>query len=162
MKPYVVSSIRSQEGKILETRKPQILDHVEINPDHLKMVKEGLSDVINEPSGTGYNSVRSKLVRIGGKSGTVTVASFSEEELYKDCEKRPIKKRSHAWFVGYAPEENPEIVVTVFAMHACAGSGKAGPVVKAVIEKWYEKNKTNFVPVSDNNQASPDLDLSTR
>jgi len=162
MKPYLLSSIQDANGKILENNTPTQLDRVEINPAHLKLVKEGLSDVINVPSGTGYYSVRSPLVKIGGKSGTVTVASFSEEDLYKDCEKRPIKKRSHAWFVGYAPEDNPEIVVTVFAMHACAGSGKAGPVVKAVIEKWYEKNKAKFVPVSDNTQASPDLDLSTR
>ncbi len=162
MRPYLLSSIQNADGKEIEKNKPEILDHVDINPEHLKLVKSGLSDVVNERSGTGYFSVRSPLVKIGGKSGTVTVATFSEEDLYKDCEKRPVKKRSHAWFVGYAPEDKPEIVVTVFAMHACAGSGKAGPVVKSVIEKWYEKNKARFVPVSENNQARPDLDLSTR
>ncbi|MEZ4816082.1 MAG: penicillin-binding protein 2 [Bdellovibrionota bacterium] len=162
MKPYLLSSIRSHDGTIIEKNGPTEMDHVNINPNHLRMVKDGLSDVVNEPGGTGYRTVRSPLVKIGGKSGTVTVASFSEEDLFKSCENRPIKKRSHAWFVGYAPEEDPEIVVTVFAMHECAGSGKAGPVVKAIIEKWYEKNKAKFVPVSENNQARPDLTFSTR
>jgi penicillin-binding protein 2 len=161
-KPYLVSKIQNYDGKIIEQNSPKILDHVEINPDHLRRVKEGLYDVVNEPTGTGYRTVRSPLLKIAGKSGTVTVASFSEDALFKSCEARPLNRRSHAWFVGYAPEEKPEIVVAAFAMHACWGSVAAGPVVKAVIEKWYEKNKSRFLPVTKNPQAKPDLDFSTR
>jgi penicillin-binding protein 2 len=161
-KPYIVSKIQSPEGKVIEENKPTLLDHLDLNMDHVRRVKEGLYDVVNEPTGTGYITVRSNLVKIGGKSGTATVATFTEDELFKRCEARPLKKRSHAWFVGYAPEDKPEIVVVAFAMHACWGAVSAGPVVKAVIEKWYEKNKARLIPVSENKNAKPDLDSSAR
>src|SRR4029077_711051 len=73
MKPYLVDEIGDEDGKILEKYKPKIVDHVQLNPAHVKMVKEGLYDVVNEKHGTGYLTVRSDLVKIGGKSGTATV-----------------------------------------------------------------------------------------
>ena len=161
-KPYIVSQIKAQDGTVIEKSEPKITDQLELNPDHVRMVKEGLSDVVNEPTGTGYALVRSKLVKIGGKSGTATVAAFSEDDLYKPCSERPIKKRSHAWFVGYAPEEKPEIVVAVFAMHACWGAVASGPVVKAVIEKWYEKKQAKLLSVTKSVQTKPEDGLSTR
>lgn len=162
-KPYVVEEIKSPGGTVLEENKPTIVDHIALNPQHVAEVMGGLDDVVNEPGGTGYLTVRSKLVHIAGKSGTVSVQqSKNETDLYRSCESFPPKQRPHGWFVGFAPEEKPEIVVAVISMHGCWGASAGGPVVKSVIEKWYEKYKLHGQPVSQNQKAQADLSGSAR
>ncbi len=129
----------SPSGEVIKRYGPELLHVHEIPPEHREVVQLGLADVVNDPHGTAYNKVRSEKIHISGKSGTAQVMSFTREELFKPCIQLPFNKRHHAWFVGYAPSENPEIVVAALGMHECGGSIQAGPMVKAVIEKWYEK-----------------------
>ncbi len=138
-RPYLVSKVVSPSGEVIKRYGPELLHVHEIPPEHREVVQLGLSDVVNDPHGTAYNKVRSEKLHISGKSGTAQVMSFTREELFKPCTQLPFNKRHHAWFVGYAPSENPEIVVAALGMHECGGSVQAGPMVKAVIEKWYEK-----------------------
>ena len=50
--------------------------------------------------------------------------------------------KNHAWFIGYAPEEDPEILVTVVVVEGEHGSSAAGPIAKAIIEQYItEKNE---------------------
>ncbi|NLE94035.1 MAG: hypothetical protein GX599_08560, partial [Chloroflexi bacterium] len=44
----------------------------------------------------------------------------------------------HAWFVGYAPYDDPEIVVAAFVYHGSEGSTVAGPIVKFVIDAYFQ------------------------
>ena len=53
----------------------------------------------------------------------------------------PIRYRDHAWFVGVAPIEAPEIVVAALAEHGGHGSSAAAPVVQRVLERYFEKKK---------------------
>jgi penicillin-binding protein 2 len=140
-KPYVVSKVTSPTGEIIKSFGPELLHVHEIPAEHMDHVKKGLFDVVNHPQGTGYWKVRSEKVQISGKSGTAQVVSLSKDDLFKPCQRLPFNKRHHAWFVGYAPADNPEIVVAALGMHECGGSVTAGPMVKAVIEKWYEKKQ---------------------
>jgi len=135
-RPYIVSKVLNEEGNTIERFTPQLLGHQSINKEFYKVIEDGLHDVVNDPKGTAYWSVRSKDVEISGKSGTVQVMSFGKDEIYQKCNLLPFEKRHHAWFVGFAPTEKPEIVVATFGMHECGGSTSAGPVVKAVIEEW--------------------------
>ena len=43
------------------------------------------------------------------------------------------KDRDHAWFVGYAPANNPQIVVAVLIEHGGHGASVAAPLVQKVI-----------------------------
>jgi penicillin-binding protein 2 len=140
-KPYVVSKIETIQGEILKKFQPELISNYKINPEHLGYIKEALFDVANAPTGTASAFVKTPEKLISGKSGTAQVISLSREDLFKPCQNLPFEKRHHAWFVGYAPRENPEIVVSVLGMHECGGSRNASPVVKAVIEKWWEKKK---------------------
>jgi penicillin-binding protein 2 len=45
----------------------------------------------------------------------------------------------HAWFVGFAPYRNPEIVVAVFIENGGHGGDAAAPVARAVFEEYYKK-----------------------
>ncbi len=100
----------------------------------LRAVRAGLWAVVNEPGGTGYGSVRLPGVEIAGKSGTVQVIGYTQR---LDPRHMPFKYRDHAWFTSFAPAENPELVVTVFAEHGGGGSRVAGPIAQAVYAKYF-------------------------
>ncbi len=54
---------------------------------------------------------------------------------------------SHAWTVGYAPYETPEIAVVAFVYNGGEGSSVAGPIVRRVMEAYFElKTIDNALP----------------
>lgn len=107
--------------------------HVPLDPKALKAVREGLWAVVNEPGGTGYNSVRVPEAEIAGKSGTVQVIAYKTRV---DTRSLPFKYRDHAWFTSFAPYEDPRLVVAVFAEHGGSGSRTAGPIAQALYAKF--------------------------
>lgn len=157
-KPYLVSGIESVDGKAVKRFSPELLSNHKVNAEFLTVVKEAMAQVVNHPNGTAYHFARSPNVTISGKSGTAQVVSMTKEELFSPCDSLPLERRHHAWFVGFAPRDNPEIVVSVLGLHECGGSRRASPVVKSVIEEWY-KNKKLKEALQGPSPANAKIDL---
>ncbi|MDD5223194.1 MAG: penicillin-binding transpeptidase domain-containing protein, partial [bacterium] len=51
----------------------------------------------------------------------------------------PEKLRDHAWFVAYAPAENPEIAVVVLVEHGGHGASVAAPIAKGILEAYFAR-----------------------
>ncbi len=109
-------------------------EHVPFDADALKTVRGGMWGVVNEPGGTGYGSARLPGVEIAGKSGTVQVIAQAQRTEEHNL---PFKYRDHAWFTSFAPANNPELVVTVFAEHGGGGSKVAAPIAQALYAKYF-------------------------
>ncbi|NCN41485.1 penicillin-binding protein 2 [bacterium] len=139
--PYLVSKITDIEDKVVKEYKPKLLSKRDSANKHLEAIRKGLWRVVNEKGGTAYWTGRLEEVEMAGKSGTVQVSSNDPSDLFKKCELRPFDKRHHSWFVGFAPWDNPEIVVATFILHGCGGSRNSAPVVKEVVKRWWDKKK---------------------
>ena len=113
---------------------PEIMLKAALSPVLLREILGGLRAVVQEPGGTAYRS-RSEFVSIGGKTGTAQVVKLGAKRL-KSAQMRFLE-RDHAWFVGYAPIEDPEIVVVVLNEHAGHGGSQAAPIAKAIIETHF-------------------------
>lgn len=137
-RPYIVDSVGEPGERTLKEFKPELIRKIDLPPDIFDAAKEGLSQVVNKPFGTGVRSF-SSIVEISGKTGTSQVRAT----VQRKCETLDVADRHHGWFVGYAPRENPEIAVVAIAEHSCHGS-VPGPVVKEVIEAYF--NKKNRQP----------------
>jgi len=109
-------------------------ERVPLDDEALRAVRSGMSAVVNEPGGTAYGSARLPGVEIAGKSGTVQVIAYAQRVKPEDM---PFKYRDHAWFTSFAPADNPELVVTVFAEHGGGGSRVAAPIAQAVYAKYF-------------------------
>jgi penicillin-binding protein 2 len=109
---------------------------VTIKPENIKLIKKALLGVVIDKDGTGWLA-RSDSVSISGKTGTTQVVGGILEG--KDI---PEKHRDHAWFVAYAPEDDPQIAVSVFIEHGGHGSTGAAPIAKRVIDTFFEGNQT--------------------
>ncbi len=119
----------------LETM-PSPVRQADIKPETLKLVKSGLYGVVNEVGGAGGAS-RSSIVTVGGKTGTAQVAS-----IRKSSHQLPEKLRDHAWFVAFAPVENPEVALCAFVEHGGHGGGAAAPIAKRAIDGYFTQKKS--------------------
>jgi penicillin-binding protein 2 len=109
-------------------------EHVDLDPEALRIVRGGMYGVVNEPGGTAYGSARLPGVDIAGKSGTVQVIAQAQRTEEHNL---PFKYRDHAWFTSFAPVDDPKLVVTVFAEHGGGGSKVAAPIAQALYAKYF-------------------------
>ena len=109
--------------------------HVPLDARALRIVREGMWAVVNEPGGTAYGSARVPGAEMAGKTGTVQVIAQAQRT---EARALPFKYRDHAWFTSFAPVQNPEIVVAVFAEHGGSGSRSAAPIAQAIHAKYFK------------------------
>jgi len=102
-----------------------------------KIVKEAMAGVVSNPSGTAYFGARSTKVSIAGKTGTAQVIKLKEFQSMSEGA-LPMKYRDHAWFVAFAPVENPKVAVSVLVEHGGHGASAAAPLARSMIEKYFE------------------------
>ncbi len=118
----LVKKIILAEGETVKEIKPEIYKKVDFSLDTFKIVKEGLRQTLLK--GTGWRANIDELA-IAGKTGT---AQNPQGE-------------THAWFIGYAPYENPEVCITVFIENGGEGGEAAAPIARAMLEKYINIQK---------------------
>ncbi len=141
--PFVVKRIEEPTQDLIREFQPKIERVFSLKADTLKRLREGLYAVVNEPGGTAYFSGRADGYDIAGKTGTSQVIRISKSDRERKCEELPFKYRDHAWFVGFAPVDQPKIVVAVSALHDCHPYNGATQIVRDVI-KAYLKDRLDF------------------
>ncbi|NIA20844.1 MAG: hypothetical protein GWP05_02495 [Anaerolineaceae bacterium] len=99
--------------------RPLVEVDMKLNPRYTAIVRRALTGVVNEEGGTGYKYVRSDLVRIAGKTGSAQTGRSDQ---------------THAWFVGFAPADDPQIAFSVVFEHGGGGGSVAGPVARQIAE----------------------------
>jgi penicillin-binding protein 2 len=93
-------------------------DLVSLSPRTLDAIREGLRRVVADPKGTAHGTVYLASTAIAGKTGTAETGA---------------DQASHAWFVGYAPADEPKVAFVVVLEHAGDAATAAGPVVKRLV-----------------------------
>src|SRR4029077_6858694 len=121
-----------------------------ISEPTVEKITDAMYGVVNESGGTG-GQLRLAGIEFSGKSGTAQVIGY-------DTRARVAKQKQfedNAWFVGYAPRRNPEIVVSVLVQESGKHGGEAaGPVVRDVIKAYYDKkNKKTQGQFTTENQG---------
>ena len=106
---------------------------VDLAEDTVEQVTQGMYGVVNEGGTAGASKLEG--IEFCGKSGSAQVMSNTERQrLGKDK-----RFKDNAWFVGYAPRRNPEIVVSVLIEEGEHGGAVGGPVARDIIKAYYEK-----------------------
>ena len=121
----LIDSITSPEGEILSQREPTLIHRLDYSDDYLPYIREGMKGVVDE-SGTAKKYFRNWPYReqIAAKTGTAQVTSIDLE--------------NNAWFVCFAPYENPEIAVACFIPNGYSGS-EASKAPRDFIGWWFEQ-----------------------
>jgi penicillin-binding protein 2 len=134
--PHVVRYVDrvQRDGSYKRFRVPsKVIHEVELAPDAVKAVRNGLWRVVNEQGGTGSNA-KVEGLDVSGKTGSVQVIAYSG---WIKATSLPFKFRDHAWFASFAPRDNPQMVVVVFVEHGGAGGADAAPLAKLMFESRF-------------------------
>jgi penicillin-binding protein 2 len=95
-----------------------------------------------------------KEVKVAGKTGTAQVIAMPEDFKRGEMNRIPLKFRDHAWFVAYAPFEDPKISVAVLVEHGGFGATAAAPMAKKVIEQYLNLKPSPSLKMTDKQSES--------
>jgi len=113
-----------------------------VRPEHLKVVQEGMFQVVHGPRGTARDAALSLDVQMAGKTGTSQVKRISKAERQRGVlknEERPWRERDHGLFVAYAPVEAPRYALALIVEHGGSGHD-AALVAKDVMDEVLKRD----------------------
>ncbi len=119
MKPYVVDRIQNANGNVVKHYSPQMIAKT-MKPEEAGFLGKMMRSVVTDGTGTKLKNMSKK---VAGKTGSADNSGGS----------------AHAWFVGYAPYDNPQIVVSVIVENVGTGSEYAVPIAKKILEAYFNK-----------------------
>jgi penicillin-binding protein 2 len=137
--PQIVERVMSPEGRVLVSFEPKFAGKVPASSTTLKLVKEALKGVVQDPRGTGQRA-RVKGVEVAGKTGTAQVVKLTERVRQRKVA-LPYRFRDHAWFVCFAPVDVPKIAVVVVVEHGGLGGIEAAPVAQRILQAFFERER---------------------
>jgi penicillin-binding protein 2 len=111
------------------------IDEYSIRAATVDIITRGMWGVVNE-EGTGTRAAVEGF-DVAGKTGTAQVVgrkAYGRDESFED----------NAWFVGFAPYRNPELVVAAFVQQGGHGGSTAAPVAHAIFDTFYRKKTGQF------------------
>ena len=153
-RPHIVDYVENIVTRGRTVVEPQPLRKIDIQPEHLQVVKNALVGVNKE--GTGARAFAGAPYVSAGKTGTAQVIAIKQGEKY--VESRVAERhRDHALFVAYAPADAPRIALAVIVENAGFGARAAAPIARQVFDYYLlGKQPTPIRVDKDNNDASPD------
>ncbi len=130
-KPYFVYRIEglANTNKINGAYK-QLRWTIDIRPKYFRIIQGALQGVVDEIHGTAHR-IEQKDFAIAGKTGTAQVVDAGIHSKGRD-------ENPNAWFVGYAPADNPQITVGAIVEHGGEGASAASPMVEKVMASYLE------------------------
>jgi penicillin-binding protein 2 len=127
--PHLVRRIINGAGVIVEVTPPPGVP-ARVRPAHAEAVRKAMADVTKV--GTARAVFADAPYDAGGKTGTAQVYSLRGQKYVEaDIAER---LRDHSWFIGFAPAENPTIVIAVLVENGGFGSQSAAPVARKVFD----------------------------
>jgi penicillin-binding protein 2 len=150
--PQVVYQIRDAEDGLQRDFTPKAVRQLPASAEDIRTVQEGMWAVVNGARGTGAAS-QIEGVTVAGKTGTAEFCEIVEKEdnpEEKDCRRNDKGfLPTHAWYVAYAPYENPEIAIVTFVYNGGEGSAVALPVTKTILEAYFNEIRPRQVASSN-------------
>ncbi|HDY7775790.1 penicillin-binding protein 2 [Vibrio vulnificus] len=131
-----------ENGEAFDSR--ELSDYVTYPPiqnvpdKYWNLAKEGMRLVNHGKKGTARRSFTGMSYMTAGKSGTAQVFGLAEDQEY-NADELAEHLRDHALFTGFAPFDDPKIIVTIVLENAGGGSSNGAPVARRIFDKALAK-----------------------
>ncbi len=155
MQPTIIKEILDAQGNIIKPFEPELVwditkdplinvldannkptgEKIVVEPWVVDKVKEGMRQVVVDGTITKVINEIGLDIPSAGKTGTAEYCDdiASEKDLCK-----PENWPTHSWYVGYAPYDDPEIVVVAFVYNGGEGASVAGPMVIKTLKAYFD------------------------
>ena len=115
---------------------PKLYDDITGVPQaYWNAAKTGMYSVLYGSSGTARKNFTNMSYLAAGKSGTAQVFGLKENQKY-DASSLAAHLHDHAWFISYAPYDNPTIALSIFLENAGGGSSQAAPLARSIMDYY--------------------------
>ena len=138
--PRLVSGIRAAGSNTVTPRSPVLMKPIDIaTADQWEVVYDGMLGATSIPGGTAYAAGLGAKYKFAGKTGTAQVFTIKQTEntRAKILEER---KRDHAWFIAFAPAEDPRIAISILVENGGFGAAAAAPIARKVLDAYLLPN----------------------
>ena len=134
-RPQIVYQVVDAEGRVMWPFSPQVIRRIPVSEENLAIVREGMQAAVDW--GTAR---RAKLegVTVAGKTGTAEYPGPRDEEG---------NLPTHAWFIAFAPVEDPQIALVVFIEGGGSGAEIAVPVAAEILRYYFDLPEPAPTPV---------------
>jgi len=135
LKPRLVTAIRDADTRAVKPIPSVAGPPLTLNdPRHWDVIIEGMEQVM-QPGGTGAAAAKGAPYRMAGKSGTAQVFSLGQNEKYV-ASRVSERLRDHAWFIAFAPADQPKIAVAVLVENGGHGGSAAAPIARRIFDAY--------------------------
>lgn len=121
--PHLVQKIQNENFSEEYSNLPVATENINLSSASLKIVQKGMYAVVNSAKGTAKRAALPH-VRVAGKTGT---AQNPHGE-------------SHAWFMGYAPANKPQIAIVIFVENGGSGGAVAAPIAREICRTYFQNS----------------------
>jgi penicillin-binding protein 2 len=138
--PRLVTASRAAGSDLVARRQPTFLPPIHIaTAEQWSVIYDGMLGATT--TGTAYMAGRGAKYKIAGKTGTAQVFTIKQTEntRAKIVDER---KRDHAWFIAYAPADDPKIAISVLVENGGFGAAAAAPVARKVLDAYLLPDET--------------------
>lgn len=132
--PKIVKSINDRELP------NSVVQEITLDPFIWGYIHKAMVDVVHSPKGTAFAVRPNVPYKIAGKTGTAQIVSIKQDE--DEAKAKVIikeKNRDHAWFIGFAPADNPRIAIAIIVENAEKSSRSASPIAMKAMQYWLAK-----------------------
>jgi len=127
--------IDSKTKEVIEDIEPKLISKASFNKANIEIIKEGMGKVTRGENGTTSAVFNGFPIPTGGKTGTSNVVTYDLQ--------KPLGRDAASVYVGFAPYENPEIVVCSIVFDAAHGDGT---IAKAMFEAYFKEEILEKIP----------------
>ncbi|MEO7206106.1 MAG: penicillin-binding protein 2 [Steroidobacteraceae bacterium] len=134
--PRLVAATRAPGSVTVVPRNPTFTKPVDMaTDDQWNVIYDGMIGAVTQPGATAYLAFLGAHYKLAGKTGTAQVVTVKQTEStkHKEADER---KREHAWFIAFAPVDDPKIAISVLVENGGFGGSTAGPIARKVIDTY--------------------------
>ncbi len=136
VRPHLLNRVVDKSGKEIYKYRPH-LTSLAIPREYFEFVDSAMVDVTKY--GTAHGIFSNLPYDVAAKTGTAQVVAMKSGS--RENVKSGLQFKDHAWFVAFAPADNPKIVVVVLVENGGFGASTAGPIARQMIESYMNKEK---------------------
>lgn len=138
LEPQIIEQITTWNGDLVQGFKPKVRRRLGFKDETYDFLIRSLAGVVDDSRGTAYKA-RVPGLKVAGKTGTAQVRGMKKDG--SDAKESKWKFQDHAWFAGFAPYDNPEVVVVVLVEHGGFAAKAAVPVVMKIFEGYFAEKR---------------------
>jgi penicillin-binding protein 2 len=133
--PRLVAATRAAGSTTIVQREPKLMPPVNLATDEQwGVVFDGMEGAVS-PSGTAHVAGAGAKYKFAGKTGTAQVVTVKQTESTKHVD-ADVRKREHAWFIAFAPVDDPKIAISVLVENGGFGASAAAPIARKVLDSY--------------------------